>query len=477
MFNSVRLRLTAWYTGVLAAVLVVLTVSAYFVFQEKYQRRLDATLSDISDAFAATLRAEVADQRGLAAAADVAIAEHHFRDAIFVLLDAGGGIVRVSPWPQNDKEDASHVPQPLASESFRDLAALAANRGRVFGSVLVGRSHFRGFAQTLSVGGQTCTLVALESLERQEDLLEGIAQTFAAIVPIALLLACAGGYFLARKSLAPVVSMGEQAGQIGAANLHERLRVANKRDELGQLAASFNQLLDRLAQSMEQQRRFMADASHELRTPVAILRGEADVALSQPERTPADYRESLAILRDEARRLTELVENLFTLARADAGQYPLTMRDCSLQEVIESCVRAARTLAQARQITLASRVTEEMPLIADEALLQRMFLNLIGNAIKYTREGDSVAITASRNGNHYEVSVADDGPGIPPELQSRVFERFFRADPARTRDESDGGGAGLGLAIARWIAEAHHGSLELTRSTSAGSTFTVTLPL
>jgi heavy metal sensor kinase len=475
MLSSVRIRLTLWYTGALAVVLIALAVAGYFLFQENYRRRVDATLSDISDAFSATLHAEMADGGSLDAAADRAIAEHHFRDDAFVLIDASGRILKTSSWPQSDGREGKESPQPLESESFQRIVQRAAE-GRVFGNVRVSGERFRGFAQTLNAGGQTLTLVALESFERQEALLEDIAQTFGVIVPIAILLAFGGGYFLARKSLAPVVSMSAQAGRIGAANLHERLRVANERDELGLLAASFNQLLDRLAESMEQQRRFMADASHELRTPVAILRGEADVALSQPVRTPEDYRESLSILRDEARRLTELVENLFTLARADAGQYPLTLRNRSLREVLEECVRATRTLAQAKRITISCHADGELPVAADEALLQRMLLNLIDNAIKYTPEGGSVDIHAARKGAEYSVVFADNGPGIPAELQPRVFERFFRANPARTHEESEAGGAGLGLAIARWIAEAHHGSIELTRSTPAGTVFTVMLP-
>ncbi len=249
-------------------------------------------------------------------------------------------------------------------------------------------------------------------------MLEEVAATFAWVIPIAIVLASVGGYFLARKSLAPVVAMSSQAGRIGAANLHERLAVQNERDELGHLAQSFNSLLDRLSQSFERQQRFMADASHELRTPVAILRGEAEVALSQQTRSPEEYRESLGVLHQEAERLTHIVEDLFTLTRADAGQYPLQTRDFYLDELVAECLHSARTLALAKKISL----------------------NLI---------------------------AASESP---------IHARFFRADKARSRAENDGGGAGLGLSISRWIAEAHHGRLELTHSDSVGSTFTAYLP-
>jgi len=263
---------------------------------------------------------------------------------------------------------------------------------------------------------------------------------------------------------------------MGAARLQDRLAVANERDELGQLAVSFNQLLERIERSFEQQRRFVADASHELRTPVAILRGEAEVTLARPERSAEEYRETLAILRDESQRLARIIEDLFTLTRADAGQYPLTLRDGYLDEFASEALVRARSLALAKNIALTSSIEPDLPICSDEVLLGRMLLNLLDNAIKYSPPGGKVELICRRREENYEVSVCDDGPGIPADLQSRIFERFFRADKARARAEGDSGGAGLGLAIARWIAEVHHGRLELTQSDASGSTFTVLLP-
>ncbi len=214
--------------------------------------------------------------------------------------------------------------------------------------------------------------MVLFSLRQPEEFLESIRHVFALIIPFGILLASAGGYLLARKTLSPVVSMSEQASRIDATNLHDRLDVKNERDELGLLAHSFNQLLDRLAASIDLQRRFMADASHELRTPISILRGEADVALSRAERPSSEYRESLGIVREEARRLSQLVENLFTLARADAGNYPLTKTHFYLDELLAECVRAARTLAAAQNIRLDIHSEEELLVDADEALIRRM---------------------------------------------------------------------------------------------------------
>jgi len=474
MLDSVRVRLTLWYTAVLTLVLIALSTITYFIFWRSTVQRTDVNLAELSEAFLTTLDAEVNDQSGpdsLRLAAQVAITEHRFRDHVFAIFDDAGNIVVSS---QEVPPASSTV--PFSSTSFQHFFDASSRADRLFGKVKGGRDGYRGFARHFSSLGKTYTLVILQSLHPQQEMLEEVTATFAWVIPIAIVLASAGGYFLARKSLAPVVAMSTQAGRIGAANLHERLAVQNERDELGHLAQSFNSLLDRLSQSFERQRRFMADASHELRTPVAILRGEAEVALSQQARSLEEYRESLGVLHQEAERLTHIVEDLFTLTRADAGQYPLQPRDFYLDELIGECVHSARTLALAKKICLHLEEACESPIHADESLLRRMILNLLDNAIKYTPENGRVTVTCRREGKEYAVSITDTGGGIPADLQPRIFERFFRADKARSRAENDGGGAGLGLSISRWIAEAHHGRLELTRSDSAGSTFTAYLP-
>src|ERR1700674_2827684 len=480
MLDSVRVRLTVWYTAVLALVLSVLTLVTYFIFWRSAVQRTDANLVELSEGFLVTLRAELEDQRGpdpFRAAAQVAMTEHFFRDQFYAILDGSGKVIISS----QDVPAASPLPERLrtellASASFQRFLDESKRADRYFGEVQGEKSGFRGLARRFSSRGQMYTLILLQSLHPQKEMLEEVTIAFAWVIPIAVLLASGGGYFLARKSLAPVVAMSSQAGRIGAANLHERLMVEDDRDELGHLAQSFNSLRDRLSESFERQQRFMADASHELRTPVAILRGEAEVALSQQSRSPEEYRESLGVLHQEAERLTHIVDDLFTLTRADAGQYPLQPRDFYLDELVAECVHSARTLALAKKISLNFEEASESPIHADESLLRRMILNLLDNAIKYTAEGGRVTVTCSRAGEEYALSIMDTGGGIPADLQPRIFERFFRADKARSRAENDGGGAGLGLSISRWIAEAHHGSLELARSDSIGSTFTAYLP-
>jgi signal transduction histidine kinase len=258
------------------------------------------------------------------------------------------------------------------------------------------------------------------------------------------------------------------------------LPVANERDELGRLALVINGLLARLDASFEQQRRFMADASHELRTPIAIMRSEAEVALSEPETSNRELRESIGIFKDETKRLTGIVEDLFMLARADAGQYKLTPKEFYLDELASEVARAVRTLIAEKGLTLQTDAAEEMPFRGDENLLRRLLLNLVDNAIKYTPRGGAVTVSCKADGKRYLITVSDTGPGIPTEAQPHIFDRFYRADSARSRAEDDSAGltsgAGLGLSIARWIAEAHNGTLELLRTSETGSVFQMVLP-
>lgn len=481
MLDSVRVRLTVWYSAVLAVVLVLVCATTYLIVRKTSMQRTDADLSVLADSFLVTFQAEFADVSSTEASAILSAArqsmiEHRSNSDAFVVLGPVGQIFATSDDALSSTTPPSAViARTLASSEFQRFKKKAESSDMSLETIPGPRSRFRAYSRHFKANGQPCLLIILHSLHAQNEMLEAIRLTFTWMILLGLLLAGTGGYFLARKSLAPVVAMGAQARQIGATNLHDRLPVLNANDELGQLATIFNDLLDRLDQSFDRQRRFMADASHELRTPLAILRGEAEVAMSQPGRTAQDYLESLGILHEETSRLIKIVEDLFTLTRADSGQYPLSPRDVYLEEVVADCAHSARTLAREKNIELSVDASSECLVHGDPALLRRMILNLLDNAIKYTAEGGRVEIACHANNPAFEVHITDTGPGIPPELHSRIFERFFRADPARSRSGREGG-AGLGLSIALWIAQAHHGRLELVRSDATGSHFAVYLP-
>ncbi len=241
-----------------------------------------------------------------------------------------------------------------------------------------------------------------------------------------------------------------------------------------------NELLDRLEQAFAQQRRFVADASHELRTPTAILRTEADVTLARDHRAESEYRASMEVMRDATRRLTRIVDDLFLLARADAGHLVVHSQPVYLDEIVDDAVRGVRSVAEARGLRVELNKLVDSPLNGDGDLLGRIVLNLLDNAIKYADAGGVIAVSLDRRNGDYHVAVVDSGPGIPRDAQSHVFDRFFRVDTARSRTESaENGvtsGAGLGLSIARRIAELHGGRLELVESRPGRTEFLLTLP-
>ena len=479
MFDSMRAQLTLWYTGVLALVLMIFAVSIYLYLARAARARTDQSLVDTAHYLVSNFKAETEDENlsGAEAALEVT-RDFQFSDTQAVILDDSGRMLAASPPPfaaqvKNNWPQAESLPQSMAG-----LLEESRQRGRGFATLPNQSAAIRAYASSIKSKGNSYTLIIAQSLYEQNQALEQARRSFYIAVPLALIFASLGGYLLARKSLAPVVAMGARAARIGASNLGERLPVINERSEIGRLAQTFNELLARLDLSFEQQRRFMADASHELRTPVAIVCGESEVALSQSLRSAEEYRVSLSIMHDEGRRLTRIVEDLFMLARADAGQYQPDFKPFYIDETVGECVRALRSLAakQGQEFNY-THPQDEMLFRGDEGLVRRMVLNLLDNAIKYTPPGGRIDVELDRQESNYRIIISDTGTGIPPEAQQHIFERFYRVDKARSRNgDHKGSGAGLGLSIAAWIAELHGGSIKLVSSNSRGSTFIISLP-
>ncbi len=475
MFDSIRTKLAFWFTGVLAVILIVFAVAALFFLKYTVRRQTDTTLQEISRTFGESIEREQLDEGGEKTAPDVRKTE-----AIREVLDnLRFRNYRIFVFDEQGKLLASDDQKPGETVLSDDLTAKLADKfsqsekESAFFTTGGEDSELRVFAKK-HIDGQNFSVIVAHSLDDDDELIDGFQTILLICVPLVLILASFGGYFLARKTLSPVAQMSETASRISATNLHSRLPVKNEKDELGSLATVFNSLLERLDNSFEQQKRFMADASHELRTPLAIVRGEAEVALSKEDRPNAELRESLGIVQDEGKRLTRIVEDLFTLARVDAGQFRANFSEIYLDELLADCVRKLRVLAEKRNISLEMNAAEEMPMKGDEQLLHRLFINLLDNAIKYNREGGSVSVEAKKSGGKYQITITDAGTGISKEDQSQIFERFYRADKARSRNfETATSGAGLGLSIAQWIAKTHRADIELIRSDETGSVFCV----
>jgi signal transduction histidine kinase len=296
------------------------------------------------------------------------------------------------------------------------------------------------------------------------------------IAPIVLVAAAVVGYWLAGTSLRPVEGIMDEVEAISdGRSLHRRLAVPISGDEMARLALTVNGMLARLEKSFDSLHRFTADASHELKTPLMVLRAGVERALIHPG-VPAEILQSLDETLAQINQMSEMVENLLTLARADEGRAPLAVEECDLRDVIGDVAETAGMLGESAGITVTSEIPSTPTRMAvDRHRIREMLLNLVTNAIKYTPQGGTVALTLAQEDGSVVFTVADTGIGIAPGDLPHIFDRFWRADPARSRT-GERPGTGLGLSITKWIAEAHGGSITVQSRPGRGSVFTVRLP-
>jgi heavy metal sensor kinase len=282
-----------------------------------------------------------------------------------------------------------------------------------------------------------------------------------------------GSYLLAKRALTPLEEMACQAEAITSERLNERLPAGEAGDELDHLATVFNGLLARLEQSFEQLRRFTSDASHELRTPLAAIRSVGEVAL-QKNGTRDEYRDTIGSMLEEVNRLTSLVDNLLTIARADAGRIPLHATIFSAMDLAREAAGLFDVLAEEKGQRITVQGDERINVKGDRVFLRQALVNIIHNALKHSPEGGEISVDVRPEpAGGVRLEVADSGPGIAPEHSERIFDRFYRADDSRSRE---GGGAGLGLSIAQWAVRVHGGRIQLISEPGAGCIFQMCLP-
>jgi heavy metal sensor kinase len=456
-------------------VLVAFTVATWAFLDRLTRDRVDRSLVDAVHAFHQAMLSELRVHPIPEEAALDAAQAFRFSARRVLVYGAHHSLIAVSDSARDHLTQAISAVDQADDSPMHPMFASLTPGSSAFATVGEGSGGVRAYATSVPVAGETFTIVALQVGLSERAILATFLQATAVAIPLALICAGLGGYFLARRSFAPVVDMGRRASAIDSESLDTRLVVRNTGDEMDELASVFNEMLGRIERSFVQQRQFMADASHELRTPLASLRAEASVTLSQA-RTGPEYELSLAQVRDDARRLSAIVDDLFTLARLDAEDGILQRQDFYLEELVMECVGRLHPLAQDRGLSLTFQPSVEARCSGDPALIDRVVTNLLDNATKYTPRGGAVRVELETCDGRHLVRVRDDGPGIPTEAQSRVFDRFFRADEARTRPGTKTGGAGLGLSIAWRIARAHGGDLVLTSSNERGSVFTLALP-
>ncbi|PYV61533.1 MAG: two-component sensor histidine kinase [Acidobacteria bacterium] len=306
-----------------------------------------------------------------------------------------------------------------------------------------------------------------------ESVLRGLLLTFALGLPLIVALAIGGGYLLMRGALRPVDQIRQRAARITSRNLSERLPVVHTGDELERLAIDLNRMIERLEESFHQINRFSADASHELRTPLTVLQGELEAIAQKGQGLPADVRDTIGSALEETHRLAKIVESLLAISRLEAGEALVQPVRLDFAELARTTADQMKLLAEEKRISLTSDGSEPVEVEADPSRLKQVVVNLLDNAIKYTPEGGSVSISVTRRDDHAILEVADSGLGISADDLPHVFERFYRADKARSRQM---GGTGLGLSIVRSICQAHGGRVTVNSAEGRGSLFRVQLP-
>lgn len=439
---GVRARLTLWYTLALALIVFVFSVSVYVFVKGRLYRQLDRQLDGEFSLIAGEITESPADLRELDPGGSTRLFQVIRQDKVFFRSEA------------------------LQKARLPELGAGPESRYQTVRSKLGKR--YRAVTGRVS---QNARLTVVLREEPVHEAIETLALILALALPLALALAAGGGYLLAGRLLRPVAAMAAKAAQIGSENLSERLPTGNPDDEFGKLAAVFNRTLGRLEDAFERLRRFTADASHELRTPLTAIQSVGEVAL-QEDLDAGAFRDRIGSMLEETAHLTRLVESLLLLTRAESGRLAATFSETDLAALVEKAVEDMRVLAEEKDQKLTFDGPAGVRARVDADLLRRAVVNILDNAVKYTPRGGAVSVGLSESGGAVTIAVADSGPGIAPEHREKVFGRFYRIDEARSRES---GGAGLGLAIAKWAVEAMGGRIELESREGSGSTFRIVL--
>ncbi len=452
---SIRVRLTGWYALVLTVMMIVYATATYVAVRHEFLEQLDDQLHDDFET-AEGLLSRTADGR-VAWSAE----QHHDPDA------DEGRVYEV--WsPAGEQLHRSGV-----AVSLPPIALASLGSSYRYETVSANSERWRTLAAPIDVGGHSVVLRVSRSEERVLGQLWEVLVVLVLGLPLVVVLAGFGGYMLARRALTPIDHLASEARRITAERLHERLTAVNERDEIGRLTAVINDTIARLESSFNQLRRFTADASHELRTPLSVVRGIGEAAVAE-RRTPEDYEEAIGSMLEEIDRMTSLVDTLLRLSHGDAGRIRLTRERVDLGELARDVASSLGILAEERNQKVTVDVADSFLVSADRLVLREAVTNVLDNALKYSPAGSTVAIRVEQTAEQAMVAIADQGPGIPREHRERIFDRFFRVDEARSRDA---GGAGLGLAIAKWAVDIHGGQITVDERPGGGSEFRIVLPL
>jgi heavy metal sensor kinase len=456
---SIGIRLTLWYLLLFAAAQFIFGTGMWFLARRSLYRITDDALQGQIDDLTNFLQAQKKN-------ASVAKLQEEVAEAY--LLEHSGDYLQIY-------DDSDHA--WIFRADFLQQHSLTPTHGRLthahYRDEHLGRS-LRFVAQRIEANGRVFTVQTGLPIDQVNQTLVHFRRYLLMFAPLLLLAASSVGFWLSRKALSPVDAITRTARTINATNLSDRLEKLTTGDELQRLSDTLNEMLGRIEQAFVRVTQFTADASHELRTPISLMRTEAEIALRR-SRGDSEYREALRHILLEAERTSGLLEELLALARADSGRETLRIVSVDLAAIVQEVGEQWQELMATRNLAFTREVTdEEVTLLADRNALRRLLTVLLDNAAKYTPAPGTIDLRLETNGSSAVIRVSDSGIGIAPEDQPKIFERFYRVDKARSRDSR---GAGIGLAIAQWIVRQHKGSIAVQSSIGMGSTFLVELPL
>lgn len=458
--RSFRARLAAWYFTIIAASLSVFGAGSLFAIKASLYHSIDDSLSDRIQGIKRFMDVQIS-----------ALSLNEIRDEFreHSILGPGGDLFQVC-----DGEGAwLYRSQPLENNQVPIRLPSRIGNGTVREDIRVAETPLRVASQRIVVSGRPYTVQVAAPIGEILESLERFRWTLVVFIPIVLLASSAGGYVVSRRALKPVDQISATARSISIHNLSERLVAPETGDELQRLSETLNGMLARLESSVRRMTQFTADASHELRAPVALIRTTAELTLGR-RRDPDEYEEAMRDVLVEAERTTHLLDSLLTLARGDSGMDTLDLIPMDVGEAVREAIEESQTFAAEKNIGIGRHIPEKaVEIDGDSHAMRRLFVILIDNAVKYTNPGGNIHITVRENGNSVEAEVADTGIGIAREDQEHIFDRFWRVDKVRSRAA---GGAGLGLSIARWIVDQHHGAISVDSKPGQGSTFRISLP-
>jgi len=457
--GSIRFRLTVWYAGVLAGILVLFSIATYVGVSHFLMRNLHESVAKDAQEVGSIVRenANEGDENAVGREVGEHFSPESNERAIRVVSAEGAPIYSSGPGDVFPVWNNSRAHDPAY-----DMIVRARD----------GQEYLIRTQPVVADSGRKYFVQVAASLSRNEEILEQLLGVLALALLLATAIAVTGGFLLIRSSLKPLDNMAMRAQKISSRSLHERMPVSATGDELQQLSISLNRMIERLEEAFHHISRFSADASHELRTPLTIMRGELETAVQSPK-IDAEVRETLGAVLEETVRLSKIVDQLLTMSRLDAGEAFLEVTRFDFSELVRTTVEHMRLLADEKKLAVKVEAKEEMQVEGDRSRLQQVVVNLLDNAIKYTPEGGSISVNVHGDPDKAILTMADTGIGISKEGQAHIFERFYRTDKARSREL---GGTGLGLSIVKSIGTAHGGRVSVQSAEGWGSTFRFEIP-